>query len=543
VLQSNLPEQPLDRAQEDPKRPSDGVAPFDLQQFTPLILMDGLQRATEALERGDAPLAARTVEQVIASKPLDQAPGWQYLLARLYEQAGEVAPAVRAYQTSAAYSWTLTGYAELGAGRVLLKAGNPKAALLELEKIPDEEPLKSAAALLVANAALASGNSAFAVERLRAHLAPEKLPEDWGAAAALLSRSLLERNPTVSADTSADDPRVAEQLEALKWARKAQLASSSESTDASELEAKILRGLPPKVQADVAALSVDESIERLGALLRTRKYSAAHSAADELLVRLGRERFANQGCEAQLIRARALGGEGLWGKAVDTLSDAIAQCVDPDQHANLLYLAGKSAFADKRYSAAAQFFSRLESDAPKHQLADDARLYGALAYRELGVEARFTELLSTMAEEYPDGDMTLEGVFRLAVRQLEKRDFSTAVQVLERALQVQKPERKKPRIEELGREQYFLARARIESGEVERGLSEYEQRACTPPIPVGRRRCCVAPSNGVRRSRSCSTCRALEIRCASIARWNCFVSGKWTRRVASSRSWASTSRR
>jgi soluble lytic murein transglycosylase len=80
-----------------------------------------------------------------------------------------------------------------------------------------------------------------------------------------------------------------------------------------------------------------------------------------------------------------------------------------------------------------------------------------------------------MAEDYPDGDMTLEGVFRLAVRQLEKRDFNTAVQVLERARSLEKPERKKPRIEELGREQYFLARARIESGEVERGLAEYEQ--------------------------------------------------------------------
>ena len=79
-------------------------------------------------------------------------------------------------------------------------------------------------------------------------------------------------------------------------------------------------------------------------------------------------------------------------------------------------------------------FAALEQEAPKNSLADDARLYGALAYLELGVEARFTELLSALPDDYPDGDMVPEGSFRLALRRLDKQDFQGAARVLERVL-------------------------------------------------------------------------------------------------------------
>ncbi len=97
-------------------------------------------------------------------------------------------------------------------------------------------------------------------------------------------------------------------------------------------------------------------------------------------------------------------------------------------------MAGKAAASDGQHMLAVQRFNALEQDAPKHSLADDARLYGALSYLELGVEARFTELLSALPDDYPDGDMVPEGSFRLALRRFDKQDYQGAARVLERVL-------------------------------------------------------------------------------------------------------------
>ncbi len=111
---------------------------------------------------------------------------------------------------------------------------------------------------------------------------------------------------------------------------------------------------------------------------------------------------------------------------------------------------------------------------PGHRLADDARLKAALSYYELGVEARFTELLSSMPERYPEGDMVLDGVFRLALRRIEKGDWQGAASVLDRSFVLIGDRDSARGTEHSGRERYFRARAWMQTGEKERGLAELE---------------------------------------------------------------------
>jgi soluble lytic murein transglycosylase len=92
----------------------------------------------------------------------------------------------------------------------------------------------------------------------------------------------------------------------------------------------------------------------------------------------------------------------------------------------------------------------------------------------MGVEARFSELLDSMPEDYPNGDMTLDGLFALALRRMEKGDWGGAITMLRRGERLAAPKDIARGQEGAGRERYFEARALIETGQTERGLAQYE---------------------------------------------------------------------
>src|SRR5690606_16985699 len=110
------------------------------------------------------------------------------------------------------------------------------------------------------------------------------------------------------------------------------------------------------------------------------------------------------------------------------------------------------------------------------------RLRRAECYRELGDESRFTQLLTSLPNDYPDGDMVLDGVFELSVRFMERGDWATVSNVLTRVQAL--AERSDPvRDHEFaGRERYYLARAWVETGEQERGYAEYERLVRERPL-------------------------------------------------------------
>src|SRR5690606_16157331 len=148
----------------------------------------------------------------------------------------------------------------------------------------------------------------------------------------------------------------------------------------------------------------------------------------------------------------------------------------------LLYLGGKYARFDGRHMQAIQRFEQLEREVPGHRLADDARLYAAQSYFKLGVEARFTELLSNMPRDYPKGDMVMDGVFELALRRIDRGDWSGAASVLELGKQLTLGHDSARGQEHSGRERYFLARALGEMKHESRALDEYEAIVAELPL-------------------------------------------------------------
>src|SRR5690606_2647774 len=158
------------------------------------------------------------------------------------------------------------------------------------------------------------------------------------------------------------------------------------------------------------------------------------------------------------------------------------KCQQTDLRARALYLAGKYARYDKRWAQSARLFKQLEQVAPTHRLADDARLLRAEAHLELSDDAEYIRLLSTFAEDYPAGDMVLDGVSALALRLMTKGQWGPAANVLERGTSLAKQADRTRDHEYAGRERYLLARAWLHLGEEERGLNEFESLIRERPL-------------------------------------------------------------
>jgi soluble lytic murein transglycosylase len=471
--------------------------PLRLEDFTPLLALPELQKAARALENGNVPGAAREVELALVKTPPAAAdvPRWQMLLARLREQSNNLRGASASYDLAAQSNWALSGYALLGAGRMLVRQGRAADALERLKRVPLEQALAAEARLLTAEAAYQKGERDLAISTWREHLASPHADSDRANVSLRLAGALLDRaeaaaTPAVAppnlAKTAAPSAELdGEVVDALRLARRVSLEAADApavAERAAVLEKRALEQLPPAGRLKLAKPSPEEELVRIAALVSARRHEDAETAADALISQRGK-RFDTTGCEAGVLRAKAIAGQRAWGKAADSLDDVLRSCKsDPELRARSLYLGGTYSASDGRHAQAVERYEKLEKELPTHTLADDARLRAALSHYELGAEARFTELLSTMQEDFPEGDLVLEGVFRLALRRIEKNDWAGAAAVLDRASALVGA-RDGLRGQELsGRERYFRARAWIETGEKERGTAELESMIRDVPL-------------------------------------------------------------
>ncbi len=460
-------------------------AGLDLEAFEPLLAMPALGPAAEALERGDGRAAAHTVQAwVRANKPAGvDSLRWHLLLGRLFESAADYGAAAGAYRVAASQPWILAHYARLGQARALSGGGTPRAALELLPAEPPKGPVGLATLLVRATAARKAGEIPLAVDAWRRALSLGVPGAELPEVSLALASALLECEPPLTArnvDASAErsgtcsSANVAEALTAVRRIIVLQEGSDAQLARAIELEQLALSLLSPSDEVRLAPLSAAQRLVLLRALVERRSFERADLLAQELLgADDDPDASGPLACEARMLRAKALAGGRHWGRARDLLVSALARCaVDTDLRARMLYLAGKYGDADGRKMEAIRHFEQLEREAPEHRLADDARLLGAKMWLDRGVEARFTEMLTHMPEDYPQGDMMLDGVFFLALRRMDKGDWSGAASVLERASAIVERTDVLRGQEFSGRERYFLARARIELGQKEQGLSD-----------------------------------------------------------------------
>lgn len=451
--------------------------PLSLEGFQPLLADARYEAARLKQEAGDYSGAAELVKVALTKNPpaageLDR---HRFLLARLLERAGRWAEARDAFVAVSAAS-LLAPYAELGAGRMELTLGFADKALAHVGKAGEALPTSAGRRRLLADAALKSGARDIALREYRQLLAEASGDRERVAAAQQLLAALA---------TDPKQPRSEDEFaEALRLTRVLETLADddvSQQKAAQQQAARWLLLAPESARQALALPSSAEQLERVRHLVEVRRFEPAQTllASVPAFDAAASEPTA---CDLEVLRAKVAASTKHAGDAEKSyLAVAHSRCAE-EQRARALFSAGRAAAGAGRHAAAVKLFAELERSFPTQSVADDARLYGALSSLELGDEARFTDALSSMPDDYPDGDMLAEGCFRLALRRMEKRDFQSAERPLTRAVE-RLPANEAGRGGDFaGRERYFLARVLVETGEVERGLTAYEQLIADLPL-------------------------------------------------------------
>lgn len=457
------------------------VATFSLSDFQPLLAQPGLASVAQLLDAGQPAAAARELESWLSKTPppADERFRYDFLLGRLHEQGAEYAAAQAAYARVSAGSSSLVSYARVGEARALLALGRTKEVEPRLSPVPDTEPVARLKWPVLAESARLRGERSTAIaayERVIAAGAPgsERAENELRLATLLLDAAVAE--------PAQRDVRTER---ALSLARRIQIepnASRTALTTAQGLEARAFAALPEPRRTERRDRDASELLERVKALSDARRFADAQQAAEEALAALPEvDRHGAIACEVRFLLGKSLSGARAHARAGEAFEALLDGCTDADLRARAQFMAGKAAASDGQHTLAVKRFAALEQEFPKNSLADDARLYAALSYLELGVEARFTELLSSLPEDYPDGDMVVEGSFRLALRRLDKQDYQGAARVLERVLD-NKFSSGARGADFAGRERYFHARALAATGDSERALTEYESLIASFPL-------------------------------------------------------------
>jgi soluble lytic murein transglycosylase len=221
-------------------------------------------------------------------------------------------------------------------------------------------------------------------------------------------------------------------------------------------------------------LTQEDRLVHLRGLVENGEFEQALEAAKTLDIP-PQPAFSQARCESDHLIGKALTGLRRWGEGAEKVTAGATGCSsDPQLHAWLLFNAGKYSAADGRQTKAIAFYDELQRLYPKNSLADDARLRAARSYLAAGVPARYVALLQALPEDYPEGDMTMEGVLELALYRIERDDWSGAAQVLERGAKIVRAKDSARGHEYAGTERYFLARCKQELDDEPGALNEFE---------------------------------------------------------------------
>lgn len=442
------------------------VEDLDLETFTPLLALPELADARAAVDAGEIGEAATLVRRAI------ERGSWggverarvEFLLGRLEEELGHYPEAASAYLAAARVTWPLTSYARLGAGRALLQSEDAAGAYEQLSRVPLEGPVGIGVRALLAEAAERMGRWERAVSLWRDEVAAAPTAASHRALARVLVGQLQGR---------ATPATEAELREILMHAQAAEVGfppSSDEARAARALQRQAIELGAPEPSGD---RDPEVEIRHVEALFDAGHYDDALRASEALEARLT-PKWSSVGCRRAFVHAKALAQKRERKQASDALVPAVEHCRDDASlRPRLLFVAGKFAAAAGRHAQAVRYYEMVETEAPENSLADDSRLRRAQSYLRLGAEARFTELLSRMPADYPRGDMTMEGVLELALRRIERNDWSGASSVLERGVELVRGKDSARGHEHSGRERYFLARARYETGNQKEALDQY----------------------------------------------------------------------
>jgi soluble lytic murein transglycosylase len=428
-----------------------------------------------ALEQEDHERATSELRSIISKDPNFHSAECHYLLGILLENSGATNEAGRAFEVAAKVEWSLRRDAALRLARLALNQKNCARAetiASSLLGTTNEEPR---VVELLARIDVCSGRWLKAAERLRWLVASSSKDRRKGLQL-LLARAILEQ---ARAGLTAVEPAAEEAAELVREAIQAAAPNSSVIDEAQRILGDLL-SLPRDSAHDIEPSR--ERITLLEALVEARRWAEAKSLSKELLAQIApSERETLPYCRVAFAAGRIALGTSNAQAAEESFHWVGQHCESEDLAARALFLWAGQLLAMSQHAEAIMAYAELERRFPAHRLADDARLKQALLHRAMGAQGRFVALLSSMHEAYPSGDMLPEALFQLALKYMGERNWAEALSVLERTSDIHKT-LDRVRSVDLDRNQYFRARALVETGKRDAGVGQLRELILRRPL-------------------------------------------------------------
>lgn len=377
--------------------------------------------------------AARLLDSARATATLDDARAcaWAYVSGRLHLAAGESSEAaallerVSSADADSGSACPLAQYAALHQAQALVRLGRYDDAIARARIAGDEIAANDEVDLVLADAYVGKGNRSFAVPIWRALLATSPHGLRWADSAVQLATALndgIDGSPELHAQEAFD----------LATRVLVEAPAAAEKIDVAEVRSRASSLLGHHVQPQ---LTLEERAQQAQAWLEAAKPKRAIGLADALLKAIprGGKDHREAGCRAAIVRAQAK-PRGNADDTADAWGVAIARCEGEEALVTALYSGGKASVSAHRPAEALERFAKVEKLFPAHRLADDACFRGALVVCEQGDETRGMAMLASLPDNYPEGDMGGEALFRVALARFGKHDFDGARDALDRLL-------------------------------------------------------------------------------------------------------------
>ena len=421
-----------------------------------VILEDPRLARARDLDRAKDPAGA--LRAVREARPADLAPAdrcaWDYLEGRLALAANATADAQLAFDLAQTASCPLAGYATLRAAQTLARSGRADEAIARAGMVPEDLASRDEAKLVIAEALSAKNDRVSALPIWRAWLAANPHGSRWVDTSVRIANALLDGvdGPAETHAREAYDAATKVVIEAPK------LADAAGATAARARAVVVLKPHDPSVSD---ALSDAERAKQAQAWLDVNEPNKAFESSSAVL---GAAKTGPTACRAAVTRATAAAKAR--GVKLNGWPDAVTACERDDQLVNALY-SGAKAQASKDPKLAIEWFGKVEQLFPSHRLADDARYRAALLVAQgtdEGHEARAEQMLRSLPDAYPEGDMRTEALFHVALGKMQHADWEAAKPLLDRIVELQPEDR---HWATAGRAEYFRARAAAATGDAE----------------------------------------------------------------------------
>jgi len=385
---------------------------------------------------------------------------WDYVEARLAMGAGLTADALIGFELAQSAACPLAGYATLHAAQALARSGRADDAIARAGLVPADLAAKDEAKLVIAEALAAKNERAGALPLWRAWLAANPHGNRWVDTTVRIANALLD---------GVDGPPEPHAREAYELATRivVEAPKLAEAAGAATARSRAVAFLKPKDAFASDALSDLERAKQSQAWLDAGEPNKAFDLSSSVLTAT---RTGPAACRAAVTRANA--AVRAKGVKLNGWPEAVTACEKDDQLVNALY-AGAKAQASKDPKLAIDWFGRVEQLFPAHRLADDARYRSALLVAQgtdEGHEARAEQMLRSLPDTYPAGDMAAEALFHVALGKMQRSEWEAAKPLLERIVELTPDDRFWATA---GRAEYFRARAAAASRDVEGAHARY----------------------------------------------------------------------